>query len=1038
MEEYRRWVRNRIAENAQSDALNTRNTGAISGIGQLRGIGDANDPRLTIGGTPQPTQIPGLPDPGVGEARLAAYLAENQPFKADPSLVGGIGRASVHPYHVRSAQSPLLRLAATVDLNRRPPIRAEDLGIWDVSRNNAPESVLIDGNLATERRGEAGLWRPTSEKDAQMLENQAARTQGIYPGTRGGVRRADAPPQRRPGKVTAEEIDQVMDRLSELGVVDVEQDPRFQEMEQAALDVNRFPRRQPYEGDPSEIGERGQNKTWGGIMPSGAIDVLTPLRRAPRPGEEKGLVVLNGQPYQYVKVYPGDATGQKRTLNPDATALWEREEDLNLANVLAGVEEDLRTPSITGLGLEQLARKGRYRDASEAELALYQPERGENSLKGFMVTAGTQPMTHDQLIQEVGRGKLRAFVRKEDPVLSNPVALRRVLRDQAGGDINVLIDQGDGQLVRVAPEQTSEILNGLVQRAIDPADTAITLADTPNRMGLRRILAASGEEASVPALHVQMPNGELGRIVVSVPQAGEPQPMIQVLQKREEPLVPLSAQDLAAGFGRLRDAALDPSNRSVVLGQGGRFTADSQLPELFLMRPGQSSAEMTRLGLGFDPQGGNVLVREWSPVYDPRITTEAQLAKRNSLGDPYVAKKETPVYRIGRPIKMAYGVKDELRQAIPGGLADIALLDSRGRIGRAARGADPSQDLFEFLNQARSFGFSQEAPIASTQQVMREQMAGLIRSGMSPSDAARTIGQVIAEKSRTRTEYEDYTKALQSVWYEAAGVERRIGGPTQSGKLMGDVVRDASPAGILELARALKQAQPSRRVIPEGDVRLNPEFQPRRPVTMNYGDDAAWEDDLNLTDEQRDQRLAVADYAGYRNDGRAIERAPEDLDSDAYMSDKIGTMPDEGMPGESPRVVEEARPSPELRDEVAALVYRELLNSPLAQGRTRSEGVIQDQLKWQAKMIADAAVRAGGRSERQFVMPSLSPSVRDDGSRGVRRDPMVGVVPPATREQVIARALEMASPPIENEVIEPAPRKSWKALEDELRRRGLA
>lgn len=1033
----------------------------------MRSIGNPDDNRLTLGGVPQAVNIPGLPptDSGYGvvqgvlpgmdavsgriapsdiaddvtnylmqqerlgrtrtaqlqNRQIAAQEAVSGPqagpvqgeinlfpvFKADPTRVGG-------SQTVGSAQGPARAVRRLMEAGEAEAARKQ--GIWWSSKNAGIEPVtrgdadfvdLRDSQVLTDRLGELGRWVPTSNVDAKRLEEAAAATQGVSTGSGDSRRRDDAPLRRRPGKVRAEEIDQVLAALEAQGVTDPRQDPRFLEMEEAARFVRSIPRREGYEGDPSQIGSGSSGgKSWGGINPYGPIELLT--------SDARGQL-------RPVNVYPGEQTGLIRTIDPDATAIWDREEDPNFARLAQEAQREARTDAITGIALEQLARQGRFREASPTELQVLAPKRegAANTLKGFMVQAGSQPITANQLLQAIA------------PTDGNGSPSPRLMVDRYGA-----------------------------KTPVEPA-----------------------------------------RLMVN----------------RDGALIPVDPAGAAAGFNRVLSVALDPQNPEITIGQGGRFSRESQLPELYLQKP---DGTVSRLAMAVSTEGEpSLLLREWSPVYDPGVETQVERAERNSLGQPTVVPRNTPLYRVGRSTNQDNDVvKERLREILPGVGAAIQLTPRMGvrpllqgqqrgdysvvmrsgdqtrvlapqeveselnaLVGRAMdpgspevgidpvsgvistpqrmpnsipqfliqrpdgsqspiavsvrsgpnpeplvqlpvarreigptflnssidvrmRGArrDPGQDLYPVLNELTSAAFSENAPIGSTQRATRELMAGLVRQGRTPAEAANLITEIVAKQSSSPTVREDYRNALKSAVIELTGGESRLPPP--------EPAAPASYAGlaeVLDFARGLNQQARSPRVVPPGDVRER--LRPR--VRLAAEGDSRPELGGEMFDPIQQalaDEMAARAFAGYGRSGNG-ELDLNDLDSDAYLTEGLGRGADSGIPGESPRVPDDAELDvPTFGDAVTASAFKPLASSSLVGQRSMSElGPIENALKRQAQLLADAAIRRASATSRPVITERTVSS--PEGPRVVRTRQEArtqGLTP----EQIQAVAARMAAP----------------------------
>lgn len=1044
----------------------------LSGIpGGLRGIGNPLDPRLAAGGVYQVANIPGLPPPvqgtgalntasgfvqtglpfeiadsgvpresnvfdwieedlarGLRSGRSATARALQGPnlgnaaagransgaiqaeiglfpaFKADTGRTGGAQLVGGSPAVAQTMRN--LAQAAESEAARRTGLwwGAKNAGIEPVTRGDAEVVGLRDSQMRTERFGEDGRWAPTSDRDANLLEQAVARVQGVRPGSADSPRRGNAPIRRKPGKVRAEEIDQIIAELEAQGITDPRQDPRFLEMEEAARFVRSIPQREGYEGDPALIdGPSASGKSWGGINPYGPLGLTV--------SDAQGRVATRapGVP-QLLNVYPGETTGQIRTLDKDATALWDREEDPTLGRLVQEARNEARTPVITGVGLNELTRLGRYRQATATEMQALAPERenAPNTLKGFVVQAGSRPMAASQLIE----------------ALSKPENAARLQINR------------NGQLVSLDPASAAAGFNRILSVALDPANPEFTI--TPSG----RFARESADR--LPELYLEKPDGTISRLALAVSTEGNP----SLLVREWAPVYESDAET------KLERAKRNSLGQPIVvpeitkLYRVGRPTNQNNAAIKETLRdllPGFRTETPLNPRSGVRPllqgqQRGDFVVmvrdRQGSRVLSPEETEAALVGLVQQAVDPAVANVVVdpatnriaggaPQFMIQRPdgsilpmpVSVRPGPNPEPLVQLPGVTREVGptFLNTGVRTRMEGAKLDPDQDLYPILRDLTEAAFSEGAPVASTQQVTRELMAGLMRGGknrdgsirqpMSAIEAANVVAKVIAERSSSPTVRGDYGNALRNAVIEFTGGESRLGSevPAPAAKYTG-------LAEILDFARGLNQREGVTRVVPAGDVR---ELLRTRVRLAGESDDGSLDVAAELSDPVRQalqDEMAARELAGYGR-GRSVDDALDDLESDAYLAEGIGRGVDEGLPGESPRLsADVAGDAPTLQDLVAASAYNRFGESSLVGKRSMSErGPIENELKRQAQLLAEAAVRAGGTTSRPAMVEQVVNTPQGPQRKLARAEQRsTGLTPQMLR----ALAGRMAEPPV--------------------------
>lgn len=976
-EQYQAWRRAREEENRQSTRSNSGDSGIIGIPGAMRGMPDPRDPRYTAGEVYQPVNIPGLP-PAV------------TPFKIDPARQGGVQWVGTPMGPARAVQN-LSAAAADEEAGRAQRwYEAKMAGIEPVSRGDADFVRVRDSQILADRLEDAGRWVPTSDADAQRLEQAAARVQNIATGSNDAPRRADAPLRRRPGQIRAEEIDQVIAALEAQGVADAREDPRFREMEEAALFVRGVPRRETYAGDPSQIeGQSSGGGSWGGISPYGPVELLTT--------DARGRI-------NRVNVYPGESTGQVRTIDPDATAIWDREEDPTLGKLAQEARGDARTDVITALALEELARNRRYRNATPSELQVLAPARGkaQNTLKGFMVQAGSQPY-----------------------------GVKRLLEDLENGKITLSVENG-GSLTQLDATRANALLSDVVSAALDPANPSITIGQG----------GRFARESSLPELYLQR-GGDIRRLAMGMSPDGAPSLLVREWAPVYDPGIETQVE--VAKRNSLGQPIVVPQNTALY--RVGRATNQDNAAVkqgLAEILPGVGAATQLSPLMGVRPlvqrqQRGEfeVLMRDAEGVralapQEVEAQLNALVGRAMSPEDPIVAidqatgmvlpgqgaTRSNPAPQVfvrrpdGRTDRIALSVRPgpnpEPLVRLPGQQVEIGptFLNSDINVRMAGARRDQDQDLYPVMQELTGAAFSEGAPVASTQRVTRELMAGLVRTkGLTPVEAANTVLGVVAQQSQSPTVRKDYRNAVKSALIELTGGESRLGP-----EVAAEPVPYTGLAEVLDFARGLNQRERPVRVVPLGDVRER--LRPRVRLAEESGE-ANFELPEEISDPIRralQDEMAARDFAGYGRGGSSAEEDLNDLDSDAYAAAYSRQRGDDGSPGESPREVGEVNYGPSLTEIVAAGAYEPLSSSSLVGGRSMSEsGSIERALQKQAELLAEAAIRAGSATSRPIVTRQVVNT--PEGPRIVRKRDEERL-PGRSLGQMRNSAAQMANPPV--------------------------
>lgn len=1028
--------------------------------GQIRSIGNPADRRLFAGPAYQPANVPGLPPPvqtsgpintpdgpqqttlelgvdgsrGFTESNVFDWIQEDlerdwrsgrsrteqvlnarnrqqggaiapqeapiqreitlyPPFKADPTQQGGIEPFDIRSYYERPGAQAIRRLNEAVQGNRRPPRTGETAGIEAVSRGEAEFARLPDGGLARQRLGEDGRWDPTLSRDEGAQQLQLMRTESVNPGNPDAGKRDDAPQRRKGGRVLPWEIEQVLNEIEKQYAAqgrsgDLREDPRFLEMEEAARDVRPFPRREPYEGDPSTIqGATTGGGAWGGINPYSVVDLMS--------SDPKGFIGKT-------RVHPGEQSGAIVTLDEDASALWDREKDPTLGELVRDARDEARTSVITGLAIDELRKSGRFREPSESEMKVMGPRKAgaPNTLSGFMVRAGSNPYTAGQLLAEMSRE-------------SRPVLL------SVGNS---------GARVPLNPQEATEVLQRVMAAALDPDNPEVVIGnDGRFRQGSR-----------LPELYLERPDGNVSRLGMAVNTAGAPTLMFREWAPVYDPGVQTEVQ--VARRNSLGDPYVAPKNTPLL--RIGRPTNQDNVGIKEALReiiPGTGTSGVLTPPRGIravaqDMQRGNLQVTidtEEGPRALAPQELQAVLQEMVSRAvDPSVPEVGVvpgtgivvPNERGAVPpitVRRADGSSERLVVRVRPGPNPEPLLqwvDRRAEVGptflssdvgayKEGLKRDPDQDLYALLPDLSAGAFSEGAPVTSTQQFMREQMAGMVRQGMTPVEAANLLLREVGNQSTSATVRGDARNAIQSAVIEFTGGESRLADEVPDGARRG-------LAAFLELARGINQERGGKRVVPPGDVRET--IRPR----VRLGGEVEEDVRLELRDPIRqalEEEMAAREIAGFTRGG-GVAGELDDMDSDSFLADAMGAGADEGIPGESPRsAINTGASRSAIEDEVAAAAYGVLAQSPLAEKRSLEErGLIGEKLKQTARILADAALRdasATTRSEvaRQVIGSRLNQDLQYAGPL-YRYDRVENRLPGRSASEILAAVRRMAEP----------------------------
>lgn len=357
MAAYRRWVRERQGQVRP----------AVGGVGAMRDLGDPDDPRYRTGAAPQPAAIPGLVAP---EARLtpsylddvAAYMARKAARDADTATA----RALLRPF--RGNQAP-----------ETPP---EQLPLAFRGEESLPAGIAPAGS-ARVLDAVPPARRQTSAQAPAVTDSK-----GIRPLTLGEAEEVsllDAHLQRaRARAITADDLAAVAAAASAADgpeTLGLASPLVLGDLVAAAEEVQSRRQRPSIEGDPAQL-----------ELSTQASPELAPYSQVQLPVvDAQGR--LNTAPSSFQAVYPSEIA-YSRTVDPDATAIWDLQEDVSVGKAIGEAADARKTPVITYDGLAAAYKSGRYRLATPAELQAYAPEGDrDNTLHGFLQLPGSDAET---------------------------------------------------------------------------------------------------------------------------------------------------------------------------------------------------------------------------------------------------------------------------------------------------------------------------------------------------------------------------------------------------------------------------------------------------------------------------------------------------------------------------------------------------------------------------------------------------------------------------------------------------------------------
>lgn len=964
--DYQQQVNERLAQSEQQ----RDDRRAIGGVGKMRNAqafmppARKGDPRPVITG-----DVPGL-------ASSAAQELYWQPLLQLPGiakLFGGVTPASAARV---ISYGPLQRQQEEA-ASKAPKLQSEQ-GIGAFKDGDIDEISLTDRFI---KRGKLdGQWLPTLAKDPNALKKNTPqdKLETINPGTAGSKRRADAPARRKAGKLSRNELapakqiiendyQQQLASLSPVRMLSGESpsgfelaevagvserarqqakkllDERVQALQAASRDVQFKPRKErteDFEVDPAE-NDRGGTELGPYTTPSpelspyGSIEVPRTNRKGvlvrPKLGPQ-GQVI---EDFEEVKRQDGSIERRRVPVNqtiwpaeggysiikdPDAAVVWDFQEEINIGKLVGLANEAAKTPVITGKGLELAERSGRFRLATDAEMAAFAPKGGgKNNLHGFLLPAGESAKP---------QGRQRWL-----PVYKTNIAT----------DFISPVDSNVAERLRAGDEDVND---GIVS-----TKTGLYRVGSPtNRIDgvLRRQLV--GYEVTDPEMAVDMSTGRVDRESLRRRRSHAAIPGVDVRTKPYMQEVNKVAKGLDEYAG-LQVIKVQGNSREVI--------GSSEFSELL--------GEMQLKSSFPDPETGAVGT---SYVIDP--TTKAVQSVKEPM-QLYLKRPDGTIDLIVPVVDENRG--GQLRLAIASPKAETvtgpAFLSGDSALRKQAEkisGAFSNQaDLVKALAKG---GFMEGAPVRSRESVVRS-MLQLRNKDTGENLTPKEIMQVFADAGATEEELKLTAKALVSAGGNSRAVDLFADSAPiarQDFGIPADPLQPPPGTGVLGAWRnpdyraTFPQPQQLRRL--EG-----------QPVTQGQ-----WQQEVDAYPSWNEELIATA----LEDERAMRERSAREEDPIGYGYSQFGDGAiGGGKPGESSRVSTVKTPRPlsaqDERDRQAAgIAMKALLEAGFGGfpgGTLRGaddvrtalsrldERMVQD-LRIQAQKIADVARRENSATER--------------------------------------------------------------------------
>ena len=852
------------------------------------------------------------------------------------------------------------------------------------------------------RRGKLDRqWQPTLANDPTALKRNTSqeRVETINPGTAGSKRRAGAPLRRQAGVLSRSELapaKQVMEgeyrqQLASLSPVQMLSgespsgfelaevaevsgraqrqakkllDERVQALQAASLDVQSRPRKErteDFEVDPA-TNDRGGTELGPYSTPSpemspyGSIEVPRTNKKGvlvkPKIGPQGQVVPEKdkfGRPIPVNQtIWPAEG-GYSTIKDPDATAVWDFQEESSIGKLVGRANEAAKTPVITGKGLELAERSGRFRLATDAEMAAFAPKGGgRNNLHGFLLPAGesVKPQGKQRWLPVYKTNIATEF---DSPLNSNVIERLRA------GDQNIT-------------------------DAVVSAKTGLYRVGSPtNRIDevLRRQLV--GYEVTDPEMAVDMSTGRVDRESLRRRSSYAAIPGTDV---RTKPYMQ-EVNKVAKGLDEYADLQVIK-----VQGNSREIIGSSEFRELL--------GEMQLKSSFPDLETGAVGT---SYVIDP--TTKAVQSVKAPM-QLYLKRPDGTIDRIIPVVDEENGGR--LRLAIENPKAETvtgpAFLSGDSALRKEAE--ELSSDFTsqaKLVNALAKGGFMESAPVRSRESVVRG-MLQLRNKDTGENLQPQEIMQALADAGATKEELKLAAQALVS----AGGNSRAVDLFADSAPIARqDVGMPVDPL----------QTPPGTEVLGawrNPDYRATfPQPTQLRRVEGQSAAQGQWKQEVDASPSWNEELIATAleDERAIREQ-RAREEDPIGYGYSQFGDGAIG----EGKPGESSRVGTVKTPKPlsgqDERDRQAAgIAMKTLLEAGFGGfpgGTLRGaddvqtalsrldERTVQD-LRAQARLIADAARREAGATERVVATGGRPVLVTEAGGGDL---------------DILARALQMA------------------------------
>ena len=857
-------------------------------------------------------------------------------------------------------------------------------------------------------------WQPTLTNDPTALKKNTPqeRVETINPGTAGKTRRVGAPLRRQAGVLSRSELApakqviegeyrQQLASLSPVQMLSGESpsgfelaevaevsgraqqralkllDERVQALQAASLDVQFKPqkeRTEDFEVDPA-TNDRGGTELGPYSTPSpemspyGSIEVPRTNKKGvlvkPKIGPQGQVIPEKGVNQT---IWPAEG-GYSTIKDPDATAVWDFQEESSIGKLVGRANEAAKTPVITGKGLELAERSGRFRLPTDAEMAAFAPKGGgRNNLHGFLLPAG-------ESVKPQGRQRWLPVYKTNIPAEFDSPLNSNVIERLRAGDQNIT-------------------------DAVVSAKTGLYRVGSPtNRIDdvLRRQLV--GYDVTDPEMAVDMSTGRVDEESLRRRSSYAAIPGVDV---RTKPYMQ-KVNKVARGLDEYADLQVIK-----VQGNSREIIGASEFKELLNEMQFQSSARDPVTGAVSTPYAIETLTFDSNRQYvrPNRTYNDQPLAKTVQAADVpmklYLKRPNGTIDRIIPVVDEENGGRLKLAIANPKAetVTGPAFLSGDSALRKEAE--ELSSDFTsqaKLVNALAKGGFMEGAPVGSRESVVRS-MLQLKNKDTGENLQPQEIMQAFADAGATEAELKLTAKALVS----AGGNSRAV-----------DLFADSAPIARQDVGMPVDplQTPPGTEVL--GAWR-NPDYRaafPPPPQLLRVeGQPAAqgqWQQEVDASPSWNEELIAGAlEEERAMREQRSREEDPVGYGYSQFGDGAIG----EGKPGESSRVGTVKTPKPlsgqDERDRQAAgIAMKTLLEAGFGGfpgGTLRGaddvqtalsrldERTVQD-LRAQARLIADAARREAGATERVVATGGRPVPVTEAGGGDL---------------DILARALRMA------------------------------